>query len=106
MDNTLNESRRKIGRLRSEMLALAESIRQQINRNENCTEASLRLIAMRTMMLGLIRERDCLGGSEPLLGVEARLKAEHCWISAKRFKGDRTPKKLKLVHSAAHVGRL
>ena len=83
MDNTLNEARRKIGRLRSEMLATEEVIRKQVNQDEDCTEASLRLMSMRTTMLGLIHERDCLGGSEPLLGVEARLKAEHCSTSTK-----------------------
>ena len=86
MDNTLNEIRGKISLLRSQMLATEDVIRQQIDRDEDCTDASLRLMAMRTKMLGLIGDRDSLGGSEPLLNVEERLKAEHPvtkqWTSA------------------------
>ena len=77
MDNTLNEIRRKISLLRSQMLVTEDVIRKQIDRDEDCTHASLRLMAMRTKMLGLIADRDSLGGSEPLLNVEGRLKAEH-----------------------------
>ena len=77
MDNTLNDVRRRISLLRSQMLATADVIRKQMDRDEDCTDASLRLMAMRTEMLGLIGERDRLGGSEPLLNVEERLKAEH-----------------------------
>ena len=47
MDNRLNETRRKISFLRSEMLVTEDIIRKQINRDEDCTEASLRLMAMR-----------------------------------------------------------
>jgi hypothetical protein len=86
MDNRLNDIRRKISFLRSEMLATEVTIRKQINRDEDCTEASLRLMAMRTTMLGLIGERDSLGGSERLLDVEERLKAEYCAVSRKPLK--------------------
>jgi hypothetical protein len=74
MDNTLNETRRKIRSLRSEMLAAEDLMRKQINRDEDCTEVSLRLMAMRTTMRCLIGERDSLGGSERLLDVEEQLK--------------------------------
>jgi hypothetical protein len=87
MDNRLNEIRRKITFLRSEMLAAEDLMRKQINRDENCTEVSLRLMAMRTTMLGLIGERDSLGGSERLLDVEERLKAEYRAVSRKPLKG-------------------
>ena len=87
MDNKINEIRRKISYLRSEMLVLEATIRQQINRDEDCTEASLRLMAMRTTMLSLIGERDSLGGSERLLDVEERLKAEYRAVSRKPLKG-------------------
>jgi hypothetical protein len=36
MDNRLNETRRKISFLRSDMLATEDIIRQQINRDEDC----------------------------------------------------------------------
>jgi hypothetical protein len=38
-------------------------------------------------MLGLIGERDSLGGSERLLDVEERLKAEYRAVSTKPLKG-------------------
>jgi len=91
MDNRLNETRRKISFLRSEMLATEGIIRKQINRDEDCTEASLRLMAMRTTMLSLIGERDSLGGSERLLDVEERLKAEYRAVSRKPLKGCARP---------------
>ena len=86
MDNRLNEIRRKISFLRSEMLATEDIIRKQINQDEDCIEASLRLMAMRTTMLSLIGERDSLGGSERLLDVEERLKAEYRAVSRKPLK--------------------
>ena len=87
MDNRLNEIRRKIRSLRSEMLVAEDTMRKQINRDEDCTEVSLRLMAMRTTMLNLIGERDSLGGSERLLDVEEQLKAEYCAASRKPLKG-------------------
>ena len=76
MDNRLNEIRRKIRFLRSEMLDAENTVRQQINRNEDCAEASMQVMAMRVVMLGLISERNRLGGEERLLDVDERLKAD------------------------------
>jgi hypothetical protein len=87
MDNRLNEIRRKISLLRSEMLAAEAVVRKQVNRDEDCTEVSLRLMAMRTSMLSLIGERNSLGGSERLLDVEERLKTEYRAVSRKSSKG-------------------
>jgi len=87
MDNRLNETRRKISFLRSEMLATEDIIRKQINRDEDCTEAALRLMAMRTTLIGLIGERNSMGGGERLLDVEERLKAEYRAASRKPLKG-------------------
>ncbi|WP_291684198.1 hypothetical protein [Bradyrhizobium sp.] len=87
MDNKLNKIRRKIQLLRSEMLTAGKSIRNQISQDEDCTEASLRLMAMRNIMLGLIHERDSLGGSERLLDVEERLKADYRAARRKPLKG-------------------
>jgi hypothetical protein len=69
------------------MLASEAIIRKQINRDEDCTEDSLRLMLMRTTMLNLIGERDRLGGSERLLDVEERLKAEYRAANRKPSKG-------------------
>ena len=82
MDNRLNEIRRKIRFLRSEMLSAEGTIRQQINRDEDCAEASMQLMAMRVVMLGLIGQRNRLGGEERLLDVDERLKLE-CRTTAK-----------------------
>ena len=87
MDNRLNETRRKISFLRSEMLVTEDIIRKQINRDEDCTEAALRLMAMRTTLIGLIGERNSMGGGERLLDVEERLKAEYRAVSSKPLKG-------------------
>ena len=87
MDNKLNEIRNKINFLRSEMLKAEDTIRKQINRDEDCTEAALRLMAMRTTLIGLIGERNSMGGGERLLDVEERLKAEYRAASRKPLKG-------------------
>ena len=74
MDNKLNEIRRKIRFLRAEMLGAEENIRKKINRDEDCSEAAVHLMSMRVVMLGLIGERNRLGGEERLLNVDERLK--------------------------------
>src|SRR6476620_12731581 len=76
MDNKLNEIRRKIRFLRTQMLGAGENIRQQVNRDEDCSEAAVHLMSMRVVMLGLISERNRLGGEERLLNVDERLKLD------------------------------
>ena len=76
MDNRVNEIRRKIRFLRSEMMSAGQTIRQQVNRDEDCAETSMQLMAMRVAMLGLIAERNRLGGAERLLDVDERLKLD------------------------------
>lgn len=83
MDNKLNEIRRKIRFLRSEMLGAEETIRKQVNRDEDCSEASMQLMAMRVVMLGLIAERNRLGGEERLLNVDERLKVDYRAVNRK-----------------------
>jgi hypothetical protein len=87
MDNKLNEIRRKIRFLRSEMLSAEAAIRKQVNRDEDCSEASMQLMAMRVVMLGLIAERNRLGGEERLLDVDQRLKLDYRAVSRKPLKG-------------------
>lgn len=87
MNNKLNEIRRKIRFLRSEMLSAEATIRQQVNRDEDCSEASMQLMAMRVVMLGLIAERNRLGGEERLLDVDERLKLDYRAVSRKPLKG-------------------
>ena len=76
MDNKLNEIRRKIKFLRAEMLSAEDNIRKQVNRDEDCSEAAVHLMSMRVVMLGLIGERNRLGGEERLLNVDERLKLD------------------------------
>ena len=76
MDNKLNEIRRKIKFLRAEMLRAEDNIRKQVNRDEDCSEAAVHLMSMRVVMLGLIGERNRLGGEERLLNVDERLKLD------------------------------
>ena len=87
MDNRLNEIRTKISFLRSEMLRYEDTIRKQVNRDEDCSMSSTQLMAMRVVMLGFIAERNRLGGEEQLLNVEERLKVDYRAVSRKPLKG-------------------
>ena len=89
MDNKLNDIRRKISFLRSEMLRAEDAIRKQINRNEDCTVASLQVMATRTALLVLISERNRLGGSERLLDVDEMLKLRCRAANSKPLPGPR-----------------
>ena len=73
MDNRINDIRRQISALRARMLEVEGSIRDQINHDLDCTEASLRLMAMRREMVSLIEERDALGGRETCPNITERL---------------------------------
>jgi hypothetical protein len=77
MDNKLNEIRRKISRLRADMLSLQEAIRALVNHDLDCSELSLRLMAMRAAMVELIRQRNARGGIEACPNIAERLKQNH-----------------------------
>ena len=87
MDNKLNEIRRKIRFLRAEMLNAEDNIRKRVNRDEDCSEAAVHLMSMRVVMLGLIGERNRLGGEESLLNVDERLKLDVRAVSRKPANG-------------------
>lgn len=87
MDNKINEIRRKISSLRSEMLSLEHAVRAQVDRVEDCSEAAGRLMDMREQMVALIGQRDALGGRERMLNVEERLKADYRVSSPKPNQG-------------------
>ncbi|UPJ48826.1 hypothetical protein IVB30_38480 [Bradyrhizobium sp. 200] len=87
MDNKLNEIRRKIRFLRAEMLSAEDNIRKRVNRDEDCSEAAVHLMSMRVAMLGLIGERNRLGGEERLLNVDERLKLDVRAVSRKPSNG-------------------
>jgi hypothetical protein len=68
------------------MLSAEATIRRQVNCDEDCSGASMQLMAMRVVMLGLIAERNRLGGEERLLDVDDRLKLEYRAASRKPLK--------------------
>jgi chorismate mutase len=75
MDNRINGIRRRIITLRTEMMRLEAIMRDQINQDLDCTEASLQLLAVRSELGKLAVEWKAAGGAEPLPTVEERLKA-------------------------------
>ena len=88
MDNKINEIRRKISALRTEMTLVEASIRDQINRDLDCSEASYRLMAMRAEVAELIGRWKAAGGGDHLPSVRERLSRSH---------GDRPVAKTKLA---------
>jgi len=87
MNNKINEIRIKISALRLEMLIFEDTIRLQVNRDEDCSDTSFRLMDMRQQMLALIGQRNALGGYERMLNVEERLKADYRALKPKLNKG-------------------
>jgi hypothetical protein len=77
MGQKLNEIRRKISRLREEMLSLQEDVRALVNHDLDCSEPSIRLMAMRAAMVDLIRQRNAMGGIEVCPNVAEQLKQNH-----------------------------
>jgi hypothetical protein len=77
MGQKLNDIRRKISRLRAEMLSLQEDMRALVNHGLDCSEPSIRLMAMRVAMVDLIRQRNALGGMEVCPNLAERLKQNH-----------------------------
>ena len=62
MDNRINEIRKQIRLLRASMLEAESVMREQIQQDQDCSEAALRLLAMRGVMSGLACERGQAGG--------------------------------------------
>ena len=77
MDNRLNELRRKISALRLKMLDMEASIRDLINNDCDCSEAALRLMAMRQELTVQLSEWSLLGGGERLPVIQERLRGSH-----------------------------
>jgi len=74
MDNRLNKIRKEMNSLRADMLRAEAVIRFQVNHDQDCTEAALRVMAMRAKMSALVREWTLLGGIAELPTIEERLK--------------------------------
>ena len=73
MDNRINEIRRKISSLRAEMLGLGDTIRDQINRDQDCAEASIRLMALRRDMVDLLEQRRSAGDNDRRTASDEKL---------------------------------
>jgi hypothetical protein len=67
MDNRINEIRKQIRALRVSMLEAEGIMREQINRDEDCSWVAGEILNMRTVMSLLVEERTRLGDREPIL---------------------------------------
>jgi hypothetical protein len=67
MDNRINEIRKQIRALRVSMLEAETIMRDQINRNEDCSFVAGDILKMRTVMSVFVQERAVLGDREPIL---------------------------------------
>ena len=66
MDNRVTRLRRQIKALRTNMLSAEAVMRDQINRNEDCTQVAEGLLHMRVVMSEMVREREALGDRQPI----------------------------------------
>jgi hypothetical protein len=67
MNNRVSEIRRVIRTLRASMREAEVIMREQINRDEDCSFVAHELLKMRIVMGGLARERTTLGDNEPIV---------------------------------------
>jgi hypothetical protein len=67
MDNRISEIRKQIRGLRASMLEAEAIMRDQINRDENCSFVAGEILKMRTVMSVLVSERAVLGDREPIV---------------------------------------
>jgi hypothetical protein len=66
MDNKISEIRNKIRVLRVSMLEAEDVMRDQVRRDEDCSEVSGQILVMRAEMARLVVERAALGDREPI----------------------------------------
>ena len=90
MDNRLNKIRKDMSALRADMLRLEGVMRDQINRDRDCTDSALRLLAMRREISMLAAEWRQLGGIADLPTVEERLRGRR--VTSRRAHSPRLPK--------------
>jgi hypothetical protein len=67
VDNRISEIRRTIRALRVSMLEAEAVMRDQINRDEDCSFVAGEILKMRRVMSLLVQERATLGDREPIL---------------------------------------
>ena len=72
MDNRINEIRKVIRALRVSMLEAETVMRTQIARDQDCSFVAGELLKMRTVLAGLVREKQSLGDYEPIIVAAQR----------------------------------
>ena len=66
MDNRINEYRRKISALRTEMGKVEATMRAEIASDQDCSAIALRLMSLRAEVAELARLRSRLGDDTPI----------------------------------------
>ena len=66
MDNRISEIRKQIRALRVSMLEAEAIMRDQVNRDQDCSFVAGEILKMRAVMSILVRERTLLGDREPI----------------------------------------
>jgi len=74
MDNRLNKIRKEMNLLREEMRRVEAVMHEQIARDQDSTEAAVRVLEMRMQLAAKVAEWTALGGLAILPTVEERLK--------------------------------
>jgi hypothetical protein len=72
MDNRINEIRKVIRALRVSMVEAETVMRTQIARDQDCSFVAQELLKMRTVLAGLVREKESLGDHEPIVVAAPR----------------------------------
>ena len=74
MDNRLNEIRREMSHLRAEMRRAEAVMHDRVARDQESTEAAVRVLEMRMRLAARVAEWTAMGGLAILPTVEERLK--------------------------------
>jgi hypothetical protein len=74
MDNRLNKIRKEMNLLREEMRCAEAVMHGQIGRDQDSTQAAVRLLEMRMQLAAKVAEWTAMGGLAILPTVEQRLK--------------------------------
>jgi hypothetical protein len=74
MDNRINEYRRRISLLRTEMMELEQAARAQMKHGLDCGGSALALLGKRRELLILIEEWKAAGGGDRLPEADGRFR--------------------------------
>jgi hypothetical protein len=85
MDNRLNKIRKEMNLLREEMRRAEALMHDQIARDQDSTEAAVRVLEMRMQLAARVAEWTAMGGLAILPTVEERLKERRGPLSRPRL---------------------